>query len=128
MKIETTEKCYSLTDRSEKSIVFAQTKRKIYLLTDRGEVISLGPNQIAHRMRIFHGAVKIEGRWISLNRVLSLVYFGDLTDSEGLEIRHKNGRQDDLRRRNIQIIIQSKSNVLMNFYGRRLTTFIRIHG
>jgi len=128
MKIEATEEGYTLTDCSSRSIVFCQTKRKIYLLTDRGEVISLGPNQTEHRMRIFNNSVKIEGRWISLNKVLALVFFGDLTDSEGLEIRHKNGRQDDLRRRNIQIIIQSKSNVLMNFYGRRLTTFIRIHG
>lgn len=128
MKIETTEEGYSLTDYSKRSIVFCQTKRKIYLLTDRGDVISLSLTGRIHRMRVFHGAVKIEDRWISLNKVLALVFFGDLTDSEGIEIRHKNGRQDDLRRRNIQVIIHSNNNVLMTFYGRRLTTFIRIHG
>ena len=128
MKIEATEEGYTLTDFSSRSIVFYQSSRCIYLLTDKGEVISLSPTGRIHKMRVFCNAVKIEGRWISLNKVLSMVFFGDLTDSEGLEIRHKNGRQDDLRRRNIQIIIQSKSNVLMNFYGRRLTTFIRIHG
>lgn len=128
MKIETTEEGYTLTDCSKRSIVFAQSKRKLYLLTDKGDVVSLSQTGRIHRMRVFCNSVKIEGRWISLNKVLALVFFGDLTDSEGLEIRHKNGRQDDLRRRNIQIIIQSKSNVLLAVYGRRLTTFIRIHG
>lgn len=128
MKIETTEEGYTLTDFSSRSIVFYQSSRCIYLLTDKGEVISLSQTGRIHRMRVFCNSVKIEGRWISLNKVLALVFFGDLTDSEGLEIRHKNGRQDDLRRRNIQIIIASKSNVLLAVYGRRLTTFIRIHG
>lgn len=128
MKIKTTEEGYSLTDFSERSIVFYQSARCIYLLTDKGEVISVSRGRQIHRMMVFHGAVKIEGRWISLNKVLALVFFGNLDDSGDYEIRWKNGQSSDLRRRNLQVIIHSGSNVLMTFYGRRFTTFIRIHG
>ena len=102
---------------SKKSVVFYQSRRRIYLLTDTDEVISLDPvNNRIHRMKIIKNSIRIEESWIGLRKIKDLVSNGNPMNSK------------DNIQKTVKDIIQENNNVIMKIYGEEFKTFIRIHG
>lgn len=102
---------------STRSVVFFQSRKRIYLLTDTDEVISLDPvNNRIHRMKTFNNSIRIEDDWIKLQRIKDLVSYGNPKNSK------------DTERKTVKDIIQEDNNVIMKLQGEEFKTFIRIHG
>lgn len=117
-----------LRDASRRSILFAQSKRKIYLYTDSGEILSINlTTGTVHEMQTYKNSIKIDGHRISLNRIVSLVFLGFIANDGEISIKKLNGKSSDFRKRNIALIIRSGANVEAVLQGRRFTTYLRLH-
>ena len=112
-----------VSNRSERWILFFQSKEKVYFLTAEGKVISLSlRSQASHEMNVYHNAVKIEGKRVSLNKIVALAWLGFISGSFRFQ---KTGAGYSMRK--IRIQIDTKECLIAVYGSKRFATFIRFH-
>lgn len=113
-----------VSNRSERWILFFQSKEKIYFLTAEGKVISLClRSQASHEMQIYNNSVRIGGRKISMNKIIALAWLGFIPESFSIR---KAGQGYSMRK--IRILLSDPKDRLIAVYGKqRFTTFLRFH-
>lgn len=113
-----------VSNRSERWILFFQSKEKVYFLTAEGKVISLSlRSQASHEMNVYHNSVKIDGKRVSLNKIITLAWLGFIPENYSIR---REGQGYSMRK--IRILLSDPKDRLMAVYGtQRFTTFIRFH-
>lgn len=112
-----------ISNRSERWILFFQSKEKIYFLTEEGKVVSLSlRSHSLHVMNVYNNSVTIGRRKISMNKIVALAWIGFIPES--FKVR-KTGAGYSMRK--IRIQIDTKDCLIAVLGSKRFTTFIRFH-